>query len=278
MTGKISRSQDSLPDFEDPPVIEVAASIQFTAIPALDAARLGVLWLRFRDRYPRTEVQPALPRVVESEAAPISRPFEISVMGAFPSPRLWFLTEDSTRLVQVQNDRLVVNWRRLESDAPYPHYPVIRQELTAAFDGLIGFLQDEDLGTPSVDQAELTYVNHFWAGGVGAPRATINRFLKRAWEPAGTVLPPEPEEFSLRAQFAIKDTVPGGRVYVEVASAYRTTDRASIYSMNLTARGAPTAPTLDGALAFMDAAHGWIVNIFADLTTDEMHRLWRRRR
>lgn len=49
-----------LPAFEKPPVVEVAASLQFDPIESLHAMRLGLLWARYRDRYPVVEMQPPL--------------------------------------------------------------------------------------------------------------------------------------------------------------------------------------------------------------------------
>ena len=41
------------------------------------------------------------------------------------TPRLWLMNEEESRLLQLQQDRLVVNWRKLPSDTPYPHYQSI---------------------------------------------------------------------------------------------------------------------------------------------------------
>jgi hypothetical protein len=44
----------------------------------------------------------------------------------------------------------------------------------------------------------------------------------------------------------------------------------------LTARGAPSAPTIDESMRFMDIARDRIVRTFTDITTDEMHHRWGR--
>ena len=41
-----------LPDFENPPVIEVVCGVSFAPLTDLKAVHLGLLWERFRDRYP----------------------------------------------------------------------------------------------------------------------------------------------------------------------------------------------------------------------------------
>jgi len=47
--------------------------------------------------------------------------------------------------------------------------------------------------------------------------------------------------------------------------------------IELTARGAPQSEGLAGALAFLDQGHAWIVQGFTDITTPEMHDLWKRK-
>ena len=41
-----------LPDFTDPPLIEVILSIQFSALARLKSAHIGLLWERLRSAYP----------------------------------------------------------------------------------------------------------------------------------------------------------------------------------------------------------------------------------
>lgn len=42
----------------------------------------------------------------------------------------------------------------------------------------------------------------------------------------------------------------------------------------MTARGRPTAESVEGVLAFLDLGHERAVRSFVDLTTDAMHELW----
>jgi hypothetical protein len=98
----------------------------------------------------------------------------------------------------------------------------------------------------------------------------IFRFWKR---PSGDV-PGSPSDFGIHLRFPIT-TDSGqsiGRLHVEVQPALRATDNRPMYVMNLTARG------LHGsALDFFDTGRQWIVKTFEELTTDAMHRTWRKR-
>ncbi|MGH8591471.1 MAG: TIGR04255 family protein, partial [Gammaproteobacteria bacterium] len=111
-----------LPEYAKPPVVEVACAVQFEPITELHAGRLGALWGEYRDRYPRVEQHPPLPALREQfEATPARLGFTVET--TFPMPRVWFLSAEGTRLVQVQRDYFILNWRKLDTDAVYPRYP-----------------------------------------------------------------------------------------------------------------------------------------------------------
>ena len=222
---------------------------------------------------------PPLPSTQESFGAQRIPRFGFSVEPAFPIPRLWFLDETGNRLVQVQSNRIVVNWRQLETRQDYPRYPVLRGDLIDALELLTAFSREENLGDVVPDQAELTYVNHFRAGEPGRQREPLSHFLKFWQEPTSPVLLDGPEEASLRTQYVMyKEDGPIGRLFIEVDSAYTTSRNEPLYVMNLVARGAPLQRGLDGALMFLDQAHVWIVQGFTDLTTPESHTRWERTR
>src|SRR6266849_9126856 len=136
-----------LPAFDNPPVVEVASSVQFGTIPGLDAVRLGLLWSAYRDDYPRTEQYPPLPHEIESFGAPSPSQVMFS-MASMISPRCWFLNgEKGTRMLQVQHDRFVLNWRKLDIDEEqYPHYDeALRPLFVKEYGRFERFLREEGL-------------------------------------------------------------------------------------------------------------------------------------
>lgn len=272
-----STPNHTLPEYQHPPVVEVAASIQFANIRGLDAARLGLLWSRFRDSYPRTEQHPPLATASEIFESTRGGRVGFSAETSFPVPRLWFLNSDGTRLVQVQSNRLVVNWRQLDTGKPYVRFSGLMSMLSESVDLLGVFLDDEKLESMKPDQVELTYVNHIRLGEKGSARAPLSRYIS-CWrsEPASWTLGTA-EEASFRTQYVLtRQGSASARLFVELDSGYTASSRTPIYVMNLIARGAPDTPTVESALSFFDEAHQWIVNGFTSLTTDEAHTLWGR--
>jgi len=147
-----------LPDFANPPVIEVALSVQFNSLTELQAPQLGLLWHEFRPCFPRAEQQPPLDSVTEKFG--VRGPGKVSVtfgMG-IPVPRCWFLNEAGTELIQVQQDRFAHNWRKVGEEDSYPRYEYIRETFKTVLETFHQFLARERFGELIPNQCEVTYV------------------------------------------------------------------------------------------------------------------------
>jgi hypothetical protein len=121
--------------------------------------------------------------------------------------RYWFLTRDGSELVQVQQDRLAVNWRDGESGSPYPRYPAMRQVFAERFADLEAFAIQEGTGPVRVQQAELSYVNAVGSGATGTHR--LDRVLS-TWRTAAGHHLGEPEQARIEMSFQVKDLPSGG--------------------------------------------------------------------
>src|SRR5688500_8008989 len=118
-----------LPEFDNPPVVEVALSVQFEKLEGLRVPQLGRIWHAFRNRFPRTEEQMPLEPAFEQFGVPTTGKPEVRVeLSSVPTtPRVWFLNEQGTELVQIQQDRFVRNWRKQTDDEAYPRYEYLRR-------------------------------------------------------------------------------------------------------------------------------------------------------
>lgn len=266
-----------LPDFDNPPVVETVLSAQFEKLDALSSVHLGLFWQRMRNEFPRTQEQPALEPVFEQfDTKPQTPPRILFIPQGVPiSQRLWLLNAPGTEMLQIQNDRFVKNWRKAGDEHQYPHYePVIKPAFTRDFATFVKFLADEQLGTPEINQCEVTYVNHIVSGdgwNDWSEADKIFTFWKRSEQP----YPGPASDVNFHARFPIRDSSHNliGRLHVDVTPALRSADNAPMYVMNLTARG-----QLGDGVEFFDIGRRWIVNSFKNLTTDRMHKIWREKR
>ena len=276
-TVRASRDS-SLPDFDQPPVVEVVLSLQFKPLSSLTTAHLGLLWLRYRDQFSVIEEHPPLPPQFERFGPPLPPRVSVTVEDKPPTPRVWFLNEPRTELVQVQNDRFAHNWRKVGQGQAYPRYETIRDRFRDEVSGFEQFVKEEKIGAIQLNQCEVTYVNHIEQSAAWERHGQVER-LFRNWSPlSNTTFLAEPEDVSLQWRFCISrcDNKAAGRLHVVAQPSWNASDMTPVWLMNLTARGEPLGSGIGGAFDFFDLAREWIVRGFADLTTEPMHRRWGR--
>ena len=260
-------------------MVEVVLSLQFEPISRLTTAHVGLLWRRYRERLSVIEEHPPLPPQFERFDPPSPPRVSVAVEDRPPVPRVWFLNEQKTELVQIQNDRFAHNWRKVDRGQAYPRYEGIRDRFREEVSDFERFIDDEDMGALAVNQCELTYVNHIERSGTWEHHGQVERIFGN-WSPLSDgVFLPEPEDAFLRWRFRIRgdDDKAAGRLYVVAQPSWSAGDMSPVWLMNLTARGEPLGTGIAGAFRFFDLAREWIVKGFADLTTAGMHRRWGRR-
>lgn len=268
--------QFALADFDDPPIVETVLSLQFDRLATMRAVHFGLFWRMVRERFPKTEEQPPLLPVFERFPEPVRPTGQIYFESIEPPtlPRVWMINEVGTEIIQIQNDRFVKNWRKSGQHDIYPHYePVIKPAFERDLQAFREFLVAEKLGEIKPTQCEITYVNHIVSGNGWHKLGEFGRVF-RFWKQLATPVPGAPEDFAIRVRFPITDEQGRqiGRLHADVQPALRATDSRPMYVMNLTARG-QYHPDFD----FFDIGRRWIVKSFEELTTEGMHRIWRKK-
>jgi uncharacterized protein (TIGR04255 family) len=265
-----------LPEFQIPPLIEVVLGVQFAPKPPLGSAAAGLFWSRIRDAYPRVEAQPPLPPVSPDENSPSALGITIGFIGSQALSRHWFLSDDGSRLLQLQPDRFVHNWRKNDEGSVYPRYATVKASFEEGYGELQRFCADENLGEVDPTVCEVTYINHIVTGEEWKAVGDIGRVLKPLSFDATADAEP-PSQFQLGFQRTITNGGgPVGRLDVSSQSVQRLADNKPMILLTISAVGRPTSPDFRGVLDFLDLGHGQVVRSFADLTTPEMHRVWGR--
>lgn len=261
-----------LPEFDHPPVAEVAVGVQFRPLFGLRGLALAPLRERWRVDYPTIEEQLALAPVVEGSPSLLPQ-LQFNVV-TLPPTRQWFLNDRGTQLVQVQPDRLLVNWRAGDPPAEYPRYSHMRETFVRRFDDLAEFVAETNLGELEITQAELSYINVVETTRDDIGR--IDRFLKGWSGTAGHHLG-EPEQSRVTLTFQLSGLgQPPVRLYAEVSPAQKPNGDPVLF-FTLTVRGNPGGRGRAESLKFIDEAHDHLVRSFAELTEESMHEAWGRR-
>ena len=261
--------------FDRPPLIETATSVQFSPLPNLGNAMFGLLWNEhFRETYPKLEeAVPIEPQVERFGAGAPPRAQMMLRVGRPPAARLRMVSDDKHWMVQVQNGRLVFNWRELGMQ-DYPRWKKTLPRFRDAYAKLTQFVAEHRLGAIDPDQWEVTYANHFVRGkdwqtpqdwptlvpGVfGRPSAAEGLRLESV---AGTV------------HMEIEPRL--GRLHVELEHAVRRSGDSDeeILVMQLTARGPVDSPEEESLFEGLNRGRLAIVDTFARFTGADAHKRW----
>ena len=121
----MKEASKNLPRFNKPPVAEVVLGVQFSPLQGAHVGHVGMLWQRYRDRFPNVSQQLPISHTIERPGVQFQGGLPtISMMALGEMPqRTWFVNSENTDLIQVQSDRFIRNWRRYhDSTIPYPSY------------------------------------------------------------------------------------------------------------------------------------------------------------
>lgn len=271
----------SVHDFERPPINEVVVGVQFAPMP-LDFVHAGLFFERIREKYPKHQIVPRIASSIErfDSIAPANQAdLGLQIVGAEDAmfPRIWFISEDDARLIQLQPDRLLVNWRARPSAEEYPRYGVVRQLFADAYSNLRDFAKSNDLGEPLAVQCEVSYFSVIV--GPGGQFERPDRVF-RWWSPLSATdenLPGRQEAVSFEARRRIVTDAgePIGRLSAKVVPVVGA-HKARAYRVELTVRGGAQGPGLAGIQSFHDLSREAIVRTFVAMTTPEMHEVWGR--
>lgn len=256
-----------LPKFHKPPVVEAFCGISFQELQNLHAPQLGKLWDGIRRTYPRIETQPPL-------MTPLPGGVPTVIFGGPTQFRTWFLTDDKTILVQIQRDRLIVNWRKQESSV-YPSFNVLSKHFTSVFAKFGRFINDLGLEALRFTGLEFGYVNVVpLAAPVSSTQDVTNIFPIFDLASKGSVLG-SLSALNFQAQF---DLLPeNGQLHVTIQSTQRPNDGAPVLRCDLVSRWQSPQIVESGVLPWLTAAHEITVKAFVSITSRQIQKAeWER--
>ncbi len=271
----MTKKKRKLPDYDKPPVSEVVIGIQYDSLDKFDPVHTGIYWQQIREKYPKFETHPPLTANMEyfEENKPSVPEFAFSPVP--PLPRSWFLNETETRLVQLQNTHFFHNWRKITGDEGYPRFTRICKEFIKLWEDFLIFVSNQNIGNVKPNHWEVTYVNHINKGeGWESAKDFTNIFPVWSGKTSENYLP-EPEKVSFRVNYCFPEE--RARLHITAEPAIKRRDQSEVIRLNLTARGRIDSSETQDILACVDKGHEWIVRGFTDFTSQEAHKLWRRK-
>jgi uncharacterized protein (TIGR04255 family) len=265
-----------LPVYRNPPIDEVAISVQFLPVEGFLDEHIREYWHTVRADYPLAQPMPRIEAPVEpidSSAPAPPMQIQLQMSGMIPTQgRMWLINEADDFLVQVQNSRFIQNWRRRET--AYPYFEAINDLFWLNYRKFEQFLRDADLPQPQVQQVEVTYIN--WISDM-----PMISFFKPAGVATISVFGEDrqPEDQNWTARYLIRsENELVERLYVQCLPALRpqaSAERGTHFALTFRAARLAGIPD-DEAAELIGTARTVIVNTFAELTTDAAQESWGR--
>lgn len=271
-------SQEKLPKFSKPPVVETVLGVQFNRIEGLTDAHLGAFWHELGADWPNVRHAPRLDEQFElfGEEQLSWRPGSLQLrLTQNPASRLFIKNPTEDALIQIQDNRFHYNWTGGHGGHDYPNYEKVKPEFDEAYQKFINFLDAQALEEIRPNQWEVTYVNHIPRGSVWERPDDWAKLF-----PNSVILQSNVGQINLegiQAQWHFEIHPQKGRLHVELQSGRRAPDQNEddLLIMKLTARG--PIPFEDNGTSLnegLNLGHEIIVRSFKALTSEEAHITW----
>ncbi len=267
----------SMPDYERPPVVEVAMGVQFQQIDGLTAVHVGRYWETVKDEFPMMEDRGPLPHIIEPKDQPTSAGEARITFSTRPDwGRVWLRDEPRNQLIQVQRDHFHYNWLKQQPSDVYQRYRRIKPNFFERWKQFCSFLGDIDIAEPVVDQCEIAYVNIIGKEEGWEGMGDLAKILPLFRQPTRSEFLPDPSMLGLTMSYPLPEHQ--GRLHINIRPTIRLPQGDAVLRFGLTSRGRSAAEmTTDILEEWFDLGHEWIVKGFADLVTAETDDAWGRK-
>jgi uncharacterized protein (TIGR04255 family) len=258
-----------LPDFENPPVVEIIAAVQFAPIPAFEFAQVVALCQEFADWTP-IDAPPAIPPIAEG---PGTVPSDETFFAFGSPPRRLVLTRDNGRWTgQVQQDRVAVHERKTVARPSFQNVAPMLKDFAKRAGAVLDADLFADPHTP--DLVEVVYDNRIAAADGGWKELDeLHRVLRilsaSAGEPPYSTVERATVAFSY---FLGHPEAMEGRLHV-IGNPEQDENGLPVLSLRIISRRFVRDLDVE---AVLEACHADIVSAFASVTTRNMHEVWGR--
>lgn len=275
MTATDRQMVRARPKFDAPPVIETAIGVQFVSLPGYSTAHAGWFWKEYLDKLGSWSRAVDAQRLedqferfgVEDVWGPL---IAMKFLGAAQSQRTQIIRSDEERMVQIQDSRLVLNWRK--HSAAYPTFDVLLPEFRDVLQAFEAFAGEAKFGMPNYNQWEVVYIDQFKKGEVWeSPRDWGSIFPGISVPVQSDAL--RDETMSADWRFSMQEN--RGRMYISFRQLRPAPVGEEVLNVTFVARGPVTATqTWEQGLAL---GHNALNDTFINITSGEAQARWKKR-
>jgi hypothetical protein len=261
--------------YDEPPVTQVGYGVVFAPLEGLLSPHIGLLWELFQPEYPYCDdFAPIDPDIELFDGQNDIEP-QLEVSDIPELPRVLFMNQDETRIIQIQRNGFVYNWKKAGINNEYPRYDSLFAEFQKNLVDFDNFLNEFELGQIQPLQYELTYINEIAQGEAWLTLEDIGKiFPDISWQKNTLRFLTNPQKIAWDAVFELPDKI--GRLYTSIKS-IKIEEESTLF-FEITVRGIGNYGSPEVLQDWFAIAHEWIVSAFTDLTDNETQtKIWKRR-
>ena len=271
------------PKFQAPPVIETALSVQFNPLPGYTSAHGGWFWREYLEKlgdglsaqWPKAAEAPRIPDQFEKFGKEdVWTAPAIRLQQGAPT-RMQFIRSDGERMVQIQDSRFVLNWKK--TSALYPSYDSLLPEFRDLLNAFKAFASEAGFGKLAYNQWELAYVDELKKGELWGSIRDLGKIFPGLSMPNVGVsqVPPSGDE-TMSADWRFSLPNQRGRLLITVRLVRIQPSFEEAVHLTMTTRGRVTeTETWEQG---MNLGHGVLEETFLAITSAEAQEHWRGKR
>jgi len=245
--------------FRNTPLNETILGLQFNDTifgPVMSSNMLFEIISVLKSEYDRISEHPPLPSIIESR----DKDRREMILKDFVS-RKHFLHHQKHKLIQMQPDRLLFNWRKMDDHSVYPKYDT----LFADFYHIIQLISEKSKVNllEKVNQYEFTYIDHVYIDSFGLENYDVSEVF--------SIFPYGKAVKNFTINYAIPEDNIGGVLDVSIRTAKHKQNNRKLFVIENTCRGFSSGKTIS---TWFDEAHTILQENFLRIITDKSKEIW----
>lgn len=270
------------PKFDAPPVVETVLSAQFAPLPGYSTAHAGWFWKEYLEKlgeesplkWSRTVDAPRLEDQferfgVEDMWGP---QVQIRLQPPTQSNRTQMIRSDGERMIQIQDSRFILNWRK--QSGAYPSFDPLLQEFRTLLHAFETFASEAGLGSLHYNQWEIDYVDQIRKGDMWeSARDWSKIFPGLAMPRVDQLVSSGDETMSADWRFSLADQ--RGRMYISLRQMRTPPSNEEVLNITFIGRG-PVSASHDWESGFQ-LGHDALNETFLAITSPEAQTRWRKK-
>lgn len=274
----------SRPKFEFPPVVETVLGVQFAHLAGYTTAHAGWFWKEYLEKL---EEAPSHKWSTAVDAPRLEDQFErfgaddnwgpmfaLKALPASQSNRTQIFRSDGERLIQVQDSRFILNWKK--QSGAYPSFGPLLEEFRSLLHAFASFAHEAGFGTLEFNQWEVVYVDQLKKGELWQSARDWSRIFPGLSMPQlndSSLLASGDETVSADWRFSISEQ--RGRMYITLRQMKLAPSNEEVLHINFVARGPLTAT--DSWERGLELGHEVLNDTFLAITSLEAQSHWKKR-